>query len=62
MRRYEVELTLARRPDGWLMVVEDGQSPLAKLVRERGRSRRPLRGGFIALRAQGGHGQLLPLA
>lgn len=29
-----MELTLARRPDGWLMAAEDGQSPLAELVPE----------------------------
>lgn len=29
-----MELTLARRPDGWLMAAEDGQSPLAELVQE----------------------------
>lgn len=34
MRRYEVELTLARRPDGWLMADEEGQSPLAEPVPE----------------------------
>lgn len=57
-----MELTLDRRPDGWLMAAEDGQLPLAELVRALGGSRRPQRGSFIALRAQGGHGLLLPLA
>ena len=49
-----MELTLDRRPDGWLMAAEDGQSPQAELVQARGRSRRPLRGGFIGLRVQRG--------
>lgn len=29
-----MELTLARRPDGWLMAAEDGQSTLAELIPE----------------------------